>query len=105
MLESARLKPEFLTRDRSLSFATVLTFMLSGLQGVVQSELDQFFANLRNRADSVREVTAQAFYQARYKISALVFADVNRQLMALVEEHLPLISTHPNPRLPGAGNP
>lgn len=90
MLESARLKPEFFTRERSLSFQTVLTFLLSGLQGAVQSELDQFFANLRNRADSVREVTAQAFYSARDKISALVFADVNRQFMALVEEHLPV---------------
>jgi hypothetical protein len=90
LLESARLKPNFFTRERSLSFQTVLTFLLSGLQGAVQSELDQFFANLRNRADSVRVVTAQAFYRARYKISALVFADVNRHLMTLVEEHLPV---------------
>ena len=35
-------------------------------------------------------MTAQAFYTARYKINTLVFADVNRQLMALVEEHLPV---------------
>ena len=56
----------------------------------VQSELDQFFANLRNRADSVREVTAQAFYQARYKINALVFGEVNQHLMGLVAEHLPI---------------
>ena len=78
----------FFTRERALSFQTVLTFLLSGVQGAVQSELDQFFANLRNQADSARKVTAQAFYMARYKISALVFADVNRQLMALVEDHL-----------------
>jgi hypothetical protein len=48
------------------------------VQGAVQSELDQFFANLSNRADSVRLVSAQAFCKARYKISALVFGDVNR---------------------------
>ena len=65
-----------------------MAFLLSGIQGAVQSELDQFFANLRNRADSVRVVTAQAFANARLKISALVFADVNRQLMTLVSEHL-----------------
>ena len=87
-MESARLKPNSFTRNRSLSFPTVITFLLSGLQGAVQSELDQFFANLKNRADSVREVTAQAFYKARYKISALVFRDINRQLIALVDEHL-----------------
>jgi hypothetical protein len=87
-LETARLKPNSFTRNRSLNFPTVITFLLSGLQGAVQSELDQFFANLKNRADSVREVTAQAFYKARYKISALVFNDINRQLIALVDEHL-----------------
>jgi hypothetical protein len=36
----------------------------------------------------VREVSAQAFYQARVKISALVFAPINAQLIALVEKHL-----------------
>ena len=89
-MESARLKPQYFTRDRVLSFPTVLTFLLSSVQGAVQSELDQFFANLRNRADSVRWVSAQAFFKARYKISALVFGDVNQKLMALVEEYLPV---------------
>lgn len=63
-------------------------FLLSGLQSAIQSELDQFFANLRNRADSVREVTAQAFSKARYQVSALVFGDLNRQLIELTEAHL-----------------
>jgi hypothetical protein len=47
LLEGARLKPKYFTRDRTLSFPTVLTFLLSGVQGAVQAELDQFFANLR----------------------------------------------------------
>jgi hypothetical protein len=58
--------------------------LLSSVQGAVQSELDQFFANLRDRADSVRWVSAQAFFKARYKIN------VNQKLMALVEEYLPV---------------
>ena len=58
------------------------------MQGAVQSELDQFFAHLRNRADSLREVTAQAFSTARYEISALVFGDINRKLIELTEVHL-----------------
>ena len=69
---------------------TVLSFLLSGVQAAVQSELDGFFANLHNRADSVRQVTAQAFSQARYKISALVFGEVNQELIRLAEEHLPI---------------
>ncbi len=89
-MENTRLKPQYFTRDRTLSFPTILTFLLSGVQSAVQSELDQFFANLRNRADSVRLVSAQAFCKARYKISALVFDDVNKKLMALVEEELPV---------------
>ena len=67
-----------------------MSFLLSGVQGAVQSELDQFFAHLRNRANSVRVVTAQAFHQARYRISALVFGDLNQELIRLVEEHLPI---------------
>jgi hypothetical protein len=88
LLESSRLKPHFFTRERLLNFPTVLAFLLTGVQRAVQSELDQFFANLRNRADSTRQVTAQAFAKARYKISAAVFGEVNQRLMALVEAHL-----------------
>lgn len=90
LLKTARPRPVFFTRQRTLTFPTILTFLLSGLQGAVQSELDQFFANLRNQADSVRVVTAQAFFLARHKISALVFAEVNEKLLALVEDHLPI---------------
>jgi hypothetical protein len=87
-LDSARIKPTAFTRQRCLSFPTILTFLLSGVQSAVQPELDRFFANLRNRADSLRVVSAQAFCKARYQISALVFAEVNQKLMALVEAHL-----------------
>ena len=87
-MDSARIKPTAFTRQRCLSFPTILTFFLSGVQSAVQPELDRFFANLRNRADSLRVVSAQAFCKARYQISALVFAEVNQKLMALVEAHL-----------------
>jgi hypothetical protein len=89
-LEVARLDPKHFTRQRTLTLPTVVSFLLSGVQAAVQSELDQFFANLHNRANSVREVTAQAFSQARYKISALVFGEVNQELIRLAEEHLPI---------------
>ena len=67
-----------------------MSCLLSGVQGAVQSELDQFFAHLRNRANSVREVTAPAFYQARYRINALVFGERNQELIRLVEGPLPI---------------
>ena len=90
LLEKSRLKPKHFTRERKLTFPVVLSFLLSGVQGAVQSELDQFFANLRDRANAVREVTAQAFSNARHKISSMVFNDVNRELIARVEEELPI---------------
>jgi hypothetical protein len=96
-LESDWLKPKHFTRQRTLSFPTVLTFLLSSVQGAVQSQQDQFFANLRNRAESVRMVSAQAFCKACTKISALVFADLNQRLMALVKVRLPV----PVPRWQG----
>jgi hypothetical protein len=87
LLESARLKPHFFTRDRILNFPTVLTFLLSGLQSAVQSELDRFFAPLGHRTDSLRIVSASAFGKARVKISALAFAQINHHRIGLVEQH------------------
>lgn len=88
LLDKGRLAPRFFTRKRLLDFPTMLVFLLTGLRGAVQSELDQFFANLRDRASVVRTVTQQAFSKARYQISALVFDDINRHLLETVEKHL-----------------
>lgn len=78
--------------ERTLSFPTILSFYCPAcrVQSAVHSELEQFLSNLRNRADSVRLVSAQAFCTARFRIGALVFDDVNKKLMALVEEELPV---------------
>ena len=78
LLESARCKAKDFTRQRTLTFPVVMTFLLSGLQSAVQSELDRFFAHLDNRADSKRKGTAQAFSKARYKIRQQVFVWVNQ---------------------------
>jgi hypothetical protein len=39
--------------------------MLSGMRKSIQSELDEFFAHLSQRAQLVRQVSEQAFAQAR----------------------------------------
>jgi hypothetical protein len=51
----------------------------------VQSELDAFFANLANRADLLREVSAQAFAKARKQVSATAFSLLNDHFLALVD--------------------
>ena len=87
-MEKSRLDPRHFTRDRKLTFPVILSFLLSGVQGAVQSELNTFFADLRNRAESIRKVSAQAFSAARYKISSRVFDEVNRELIAHVEKEI-----------------
>lgn len=64
LMEKSRLAPRHFTRDRKLTFPVVLSFLLSGVQGAVQSELNGFFADLRNRAESIRKVSAQPFSAA-----------------------------------------
>jgi hypothetical protein len=51
----------------------------------VQSELDAFFANLANRADLMREVSAQAFAKARMQVSVAAFEVLNDHFLALVD--------------------
>jgi len=63
-----------------------VTFLRSGLQSAVPSELDRFFAPLGHHADSLRVVSAQAFGKARVKISARTFAQINHHLIARVEQ-------------------
>ena len=62
--------------------------MLSGFKASVQNELNAFFAHLLNQADLVRQVSAQAFSQARQNFSHTAFARLNAHLMSLVETKL-----------------
>lgn len=88
LLEANRLAPQFFTRCRVLPFATVLAFLLFGVRGAVQAELDSFFALLEKRTRLLRVVTAQAFSKARHQIRADVFERVNQALLALVGEEI-----------------
>lgn len=89
-LDAARLKPNFFTRSRKLPFATLMAFLLSGIRGAVQGELDAFFASLRNQADRQRQVSAQAFYKARHQLRADAFSQLGRHLMTAIESEIQL---------------
>ena len=84
MLDAVRLSPQAFTRQRTLTFPTLITAMLSGFKASVQAELDAFFAHRANRADLRREVSAQAFSKARRNISPSVFSRLNARLLSLV---------------------
>jgi hypothetical protein len=45
-----------------------------------------FFANMANRADLIREVSAQAFAKARKQVSAAAFPLLNDHFLTLVDE-------------------
>lgn len=86
--EAARRDPRHFTRQRDLPFPELIAFLLSGVRGAVQGELDAFFALLARRARLCRVVTASAFSKARSRLFADVFDPLNRELLRLVDESL-----------------
>ena len=85
----ARRDPRHFTRQRDLSFPNLIAFLLSGLRGSVQMELDAFFALLANRVRLSRVMTASAFSKARRHLLANVFDPLNSELLRLVDESIP----------------
>jgi hypothetical protein len=81
----SRLTEKAFSRTGILSFPRLIACMLGGYTSKVQSELDAFFANLANRADLLREVSAQAFAKARMQVSSAAFELLNDHFLALVD--------------------
>ena len=88
-LESARQEPRYFTRERELTFTHLIAFLLSGVRGAVQCELDAFFAHLTRRSRLCRVITASAFSKARSRLRADVFDQLNTALLRRVDDILP----------------
>ena len=67
----------------------MITFLLSGIRGAVQTELDAFFALLARRSRLSRVMTASAFSKARSHVFSNVFDPLNGELLRLVDEFIP----------------
>ena len=67
--------------------AALVALMLSGMRKSIQSELDEFFAHLENRAQLVRKVSEQAFAQARAKLSITAIPLLNDWLIKRAEHY------------------
>lgn len=65
--------------------------MLSSMCSSVQAELDSLFAQIEQAPTRVRQVSAQAFSQARRGFSWTLFAQANEHLLTLAR---PLIDAH-----------
>jgi hypothetical protein len=74
--------PGAFTRQRKLPLPALIAVMLCGMSKSVQAELDSFFAHLRQQAQLVRQVSEQAFAQARAKLSHEAIPALNDHLIA-----------------------
>lgn len=65
------------TRDRCLTFIILITFLLNLLKRSQQDELDEFFKLLSGNEIAIRVVSKSAFTQARKKLKAGAFVELN----------------------------
>ena len=79
--------PTAFTRKRKLPLPALVALMLSGMRKSIQSELDEFFGHLDNKAQLVRKVSEQAFAQARAKLSGAAIPLLNDWLIQRAEHY------------------
>lgn len=78
--------PTAFQRRRKLPLPTLVAVMLTGMRKSVQTELDEFFAHLLQQAQLLREVTEQAFAQARAKLATTAMPALNDWLIEQAEQ-------------------
>jgi len=69
-------------RRRKLPPPALVAVMLSGMRKSVQTELDEFFFHLDERAQLVRHVSEQAVAKARAKLSTTAIPALKAQIFA-----------------------
>ncbi|MBL0351619.1 MAG: hypothetical protein IPP03_02585 [Dechloromonas sp.] len=72
-----------------MPFTNLIAFLLTGIRGAVQAELDSCFALLAGRTRLCRAITASAFSKARSHLVANLFEPLNTELLRLVDEVVP----------------
>lgn len=85
-----RSSPKDFTRQRHLSFPTLMLFMLNLLKGALQIELDLFFGKLLGREIPRQQVTRAAFTQARRKLRYEAFIELNEKLTEVFYAQTPI---------------
>ncbi|NOQ78711.1 MAG: IS4 family transposase [Gammaproteobacteria bacterium] len=69
------------TRNRSLTFPRLISFMLNMVNGSIQSELSRFFQIVDDSPVAINSVTTAAFCKARKKLSYTAFKALNSCLI------------------------
>lgn len=79
--------PNAFTRCRKLPLHVLVAVMFTGMRMNIQSELDFFFGHLKQQAQMARNVSEQAFAQARAKLSVTAITQLNDWLIARAEHY------------------
>ncbi len=86
-LERNRQSAKDFTRKRCLSFVVVVMFLLNFIKRALQDELDEFFKLESGEKVAERVVTKSAFSQARQKLKAEAFIELNTVQVDYFYEH------------------
>jgi hypothetical protein len=92
--ERHRQSPEHFTRKRCLPFVVVILFLLNLVKRSLQDELDEFFKLDSDAVVAARVVTKSAFSQARVKLKAEAFMELNRVQVDYFYAHFPYQTWH-----------
>lgn len=84
-----RRTPQAFTRKRSLPFVSVLLFLMNLVKRALQDELDEFFNLASAEVVAARVVTKSAFCQARQKLHAGAFIELQRVQVTYFYTHFP----------------
>jgi hypothetical protein len=82
------------SRQRCLPFDTVVLFLLNLVKRSLQDELDEFFNLSRGEAVATPVVTKSAFSQARQKLKAEAFIELNQVQVDYFYAHFPYQTWH-----------
>ncbi len=85
-----RVAPRDFTRGRKLPFTRLVVFLLNIVRSSLQNELDRFFQTLEGAALPVRRVTKSALTQARRKLRAEAFVELNHDAADFFYAHAPV---------------
>lgn len=88
-LERHRQSVKAFTRQRCLPFVTLVLFLLNLVKRSLQDELDQFFNLARATVVAEPQVTKSAFSQARQKLKAEAFRELNTVQVDYFYAHFP----------------
>lgn len=93
-LERHRRSPKDFTRQRCFPFVVVVLFLLNLVKRALQDELDEFFRLDSGAAVAARVATKSAFSQARQKLDAGAFVELNSVQVGYFYDHFAYQTWH-----------